>query len=407
METYKVDDYVQLSGKVPTFGRVSAVISKGYLVEMLEPIEKTKNAHIHPLFPEEMALISKRVEVAQSKVSKRVSVYFLSDFVKKHYNTFSKSFDTENMLMSGDFLVRFMITGQGARGVLVLGSPLDICVCRNRDIAVNEIVQCQNCKQIYHDRCRRQKYEECQCNLLKDTVELKKRETTIDFDSVTIEPATSTKVSVSDPPQKDNSNVQKAETKIPKDESALPLKRVSQGEQNALKTKSILALYDDRFPIANAITAIDKARMKVKRILFETLLCAVIELCNSHHTLTFEFSLPKVEALSAYSNIKLLEFVTTLTQELESQLLKLSVNVSAIDSAYMKKARFFSMAFKKEKLNQLLVQFILGRLTAERLVAFEERDFLDKKKLESYQSLFLEARAMQEEEIVLKNYKVS
>lgn len=405
METYSVDDYVQLSGKVPTYGRVTAITPKGYLVEMLETIEKTKNVHIQPLFPEEMALISKRVEVTQSKVSKRVSVYFLSDFVKKYYNTFSKSFDTENMLMSGDFLVRFMVTGQGLRGVMVLGSPLDICICRNKDIAVNEIVQCQKCNQIYHDRCRRQKYEECQCTLLKDTVELKKRESTIDFDSVTIEPASSTKINTSGSLQKDTANPPKNESKEPKSEPVSSLKRVNTGDQTDVKTKSIMSLYDERFPTANAVTQIDKARMKVKRILFEALLSAVLELCLNHHTISFEFSIQKVESISAYTNTKLFEFVTTITQELEAELMKLSINIYAIDSAYMKKARFFSMAFKKEKLNQLLVQFILGRLTAKQLVAFEERDFLDKKKLESYQALFLEARAMQEEEIVMKNYK--
>ena len=127
---------------------------------------------------------------------------------------------------------------------------------------------------------------------------------------------------------------------------------------------------------------------------------------DHYHELKFDFSAEKASTIAAKSDSELFDFLVQITFELECELLKLSGNLIAKDSAYLKKARFFAILFKQDKLNQFLVQYFLGWLSAKKLVSISESDFSDKKKMENYESRFWDGREITEEELVLKNYKV-
>jgi hypothetical protein len=169
---------------------------------------------------------------------------------------------------------------------------------------------------------------------------------------------------------------------------------------------AILAMYDAKFPLSFS-TEIERNRLKIKRILFEVILGAVEELIHHFHELKFEFSTDKVASISAFNDEQLFDFARNAAFELEGELIKMSPNPLAKDAIYLKKSRFLSILFKQDKRNQLLVQYLLGWLSAKKLVGLPESEFSDRQKMQTYEARFWDGREIEEEELILKNYKVS
>lgn len=286
---------------------------------------------------------------------------------------------------------------------MVVGSPVDLCPCRERDMVVGEIAQCKNCKQVYHLRCFRQQREECNCVAKTEAVELKKRSSTIDFDVDMTEPPLPTKKISPSPVIPKGVGQRKDPSSVPN--APPPRPEVKTMADFPQRRAAVLAMYDAKFPL-NFSTEIEKNRLKVKRILFEVILGAVEELVHHFHELKFQFSTDKVAAISGYNDEQLFEFARNAAFELEGELIKTSPNPLAKDAVYLKKSRFLSILFKQDKLNQLLVQYLLGWLSAKKLVGLPESEFSDKQKMQTYEARFWDGREIEEEELVLKNYKV-
>lgn len=289
---------------------------------------------------------------------------------------------------------------------MAVGTPKDQCPCREKEMRTVEISQCKDCLQIYHDRCFRQQREECNCKAATETVELGKRASIIDFDVEVVElPSPNKQVHSSNPP---NSlpNIPKNQPKpsslTPKSTQSNPLKPIA----DSAKRKAVfIGMYDSKHPMIFG-TEIEKNRLKVKRILFESVLGSLEELIHNFDKLQFQFSADKVTAISTLSDEHYFDYVRNCAFELEGQLILLSSNPLSPNSAYLKKSRFLSIVFRQDKLNQLLVQYLLQWLTPKKLVSLAESDFSDKEKMRTYEARFWDGREIEEEELILKNYKV-
>lgn len=295
------------------------------------------------------------------------------------------------------------MSGHTTKAVLSVGTPKDGCPCREREMQVGDIAQCKNCMQVFHLRCFRQRMEQCDCTIIKDQVELKKRDSMIDFDVEIVPVMPPSKQVHPSAPRPVPAGATKT---FHNGHHPAPSPAAPQPTPDAAKRRTeLLATYDAEFPL-NFSTEIEKNRLRVKKILFEVVLGAVEELIGNFHLLKFAFSAEKASAIAAMNTQQLYEFVKTAAHDLEAELIKLSPNPLAKDSVYLRKSRFLSIVFKQDRLNQLLVQYLLGWLSAKKLVGLPESDFSDKEKMKTYEARFWDGREMEREELVLKNYKV-
>jgi hypothetical protein len=133
MEDVKIGDFVRFSGKEGRFGQVKHVGGTSLVLELLETVDKAKNQHVHWLVPEEVVQTQKRVEIPTSRITEKANVLNLSAFLDKYYDFNSKTFDTENIILSGDILMRFSnqllhfrVHGQGDNGGRKSHGPLSL-----------------------------------------------------------------------------------------------------------------------------------------------------------------------------------------------------------------------------------------------------------------------------------------
>ena len=106
MEDTKVGDFVRFSGKEAKVGQVKQLVGGSVVLELLETVDKAKNQHLRALIPEEVVQTQKKVEVPLGRVSEKVNVVHLSQFCQKYFDFSSQTFDTENIILNGDLLMR-------------------------------------------------------------------------------------------------------------------------------------------------------------------------------------------------------------------------------------------------------------------------------------------------------------
>lgn len=99
-------DFVRFSGKEGRFGQLKQFIGGSAVLEIVDTSDKVKNQHVHPLIPEEVFQSQKRVEVTLGRIEGTINVLNLSEFCHKYYDFPSRSFNTENIILSGDLLLR-------------------------------------------------------------------------------------------------------------------------------------------------------------------------------------------------------------------------------------------------------------------------------------------------------------
>lgn len=292
------------------------------------------------------------------------------------------------------------MTGVWAKNVIKLGTTIDSCVCKDPNIEEKEIKQCKECRQIYHKRCLQQQREICNCTISNAYVELKKRPSLNTFD-FTVEKDSF--LPTRNPDSALFKDGDKLENSKPS-ESSLG-SNVKNGNSAEQRLRKVLESYDAKYPLVYR-TEIEKQRSKVKRIFFEVLSAAMLHIFEKLDEIKFDFSLSKAEELATYSDSALTDFIVALAQNLESELLKQSGANLAKESSYWKKSRFFAIFFKKEKLNTFLVRLLLGKMSPKELIPLQEKDFSDKKLIESYEAKFWDGREILDESLVLKNHKV-
>lgn len=172
-----------------------------------------------------------------------------------------------------------------------------------------------------------------------------------------------------------------------------------------MKLAKILKIYEEKFP-QNFYNEVEKQRKKVKKILFEALLSSSLEMFEKLSEIRFDFSIANAEELSLLSPSQMCDYIATIAHEIEEQLILKSFNHSSKDSLYFKKSRFFTIFFKKEKLNIFFVRLILKKMSVNQLISLNEEDFSDKQIIENYEAKFWTGREILEENVVIKNHKV-
>ena len=106
MENWKVGDFVRMTDKERTAGKISAIKGKTIILEPLKTMTKLKNKSVEGLVETEMTLIGKKEEFNVAQIYERLNVYYMSDFIKNYYDFESSNLKLEKFSIEMPILLR-------------------------------------------------------------------------------------------------------------------------------------------------------------------------------------------------------------------------------------------------------------------------------------------------------------